>query len=346
MAEATPLARQWMLLRMLAARRYGVTVDEAARDLGVTIRTIRRDLRLFQDLGFRLEESIGDFGLKRWRLQADASGTPVVGFAIDEALALYLGRRFLEPLAGTFIWQAAQDAFQKVRAAFSRQALEYLEKMATRLHSTAVGGGDYAAKAELIDHLLQGIEDRHATHIVYRSARSTEPVTYEIHPYGLALHRGSLYLVAWSRDHDELRHFKVDRVEEVEVSPFPFQPLKDFDLAEHLSNSFGVFHGNADVEVEILFSPSVARYVEESKWHASQELRHHKDGSLTAKFRLSSTAEIKQWILSFGRHAEVIAPDPLREELRDEIAAMARAYAEPPPRPRYGRQKAAGRKES
>lgn len=211
MAEATPLARQWTLLRMLSAQRYGVSVEEAAAELQVTDKTIRRDLTLFRQLGFRLEVTVGERGRKRYRLDAGSGTPPSIGFAVDEALALYLGRRFLEPLAGTLFWQAAQSAFRKIRASFGRSALDYLEKMAGRLHQTTVGSGKYAEQAGLIDRLLQGIEDRRATHILYRSARATEPVEYELHPYGLAMHRGSLYLVAWSRDHDELRHFKIDR---------------------------------------------------------------------------------------------------------------------------------------
>ena len=326
MADAAPVARQWTLLRMLSAQRLGLTVDEAAAELQVAVKTIRRDLRLFQQLGFRLEETVGEHGRKRYRLDTGHGAPPSIGFAVDEALALYLGRRFLEPLAGTLFWQAAQSAFRKIRASFGRTALDYVEKMAARLHQTAVGQGNYAAQADLIDRLLQGIEDRRATHILYRSARATESVEYEIHPYGLAMHRGSLYLVAWSRDHDELRHFKVDRLEEVHVSQFPFRPLPDFNLADHLANSFGIFHGEENVEVEIRFSREVARYVSESTWHPSQQLAPHPDGTLTARFQLSTTTEIKQWILSFGRHAEAIAPKELRQELRNECAEMAKRY--------------------
>jgi predicted DNA-binding transcriptional regulator YafY len=327
MADATPVVRQWLLLRILSARRHGVTVEEAAAELSVHQKTIRRDLQTLRQVGFRLEETRAQHGRKSWRLD-DSTDGPAISFAVDEALALYLGRRFMNPLAGTPFGEAAESAFKKVRAAFARPALAYLEKLASRLHLTTTGAGDYRQRGELVDRLLLGIEDRRATHVVYRSARATEPVTYELHPYGLIFHRGSLYLVAYSRDHAAVRHFKVDRIEEVDVSAFPFQPQPDFDLSKHLASSFGVFHGDGDTRVTVRFSPEVARYVEESNWHTSQKLKRQKDGSLLAEFRLSTTAEIKQWILSFGRHAEAIAPPELREELRNEAASMAAKYGE------------------
>lgn len=325
MADATPVARHWLLLRILAARRNGVTVEEAAEELNVHSKTIRRDLQMLQQVGFHLEEKRGSHGRKRWKM-AEGSNGPAIRFAVDEALALYLGRRFLTPLAGTPLAEAAENAFKKVRSAFGEPALDYLEKLAGRVYLTTGGTGNYRDRGELVDRLLMGIEDRKASHVVYRSARSTEAVTYELHPYGLVFHRGSMYLVAFSRDHDEVRHFKVDRIEEVEVSRFPFQPLEGFDLSKHLAGSFGVFHGEGDIQVTVRFSAQVARYVEESNWHASQQLTHNKDGSLLATFQLSTTSEIKQWILSFGRHAEVLSPAELREELREELTEMAEWY--------------------
>lgn len=327
MADRVQVERQWRLLRMLSARRHGLTIEEAATELAVHQKTIRRDLQTLRHVGFPLEEARLAHGRKVWQLSVGAD-SPALGFAIDEALALYLGRRLFDPLTGTPFADAAEGAFKKIRAAFGRPALDYLEQMAGRLHHTTLGASDYRERGELIDRLLLGIEDRKATHIVYRSARATEPVTYEIHPYGLAFHRGSLYLVAHSRDHDAVRHFNVDRIEEVDVSAFPFRVPQDFDLSQHLSGSFGVFHGDGDVQVVVKFAPEVARYVEESEWHASQKLRRQKDGSLTAEFQLSSTAEIKQWILSFGRHAEAISPRELREELCAEVAALAGKYGD------------------
>lgn len=328
MADHPPLVRQWILLKHLAARRLGATVQELAQELRVSEKTIRRDLQVFQQAGFPLEETLGPHSRKSWTIRP-GNGQPELSFHFDEALALYLGRRFLEPLAGTLLWDAAQSAFQKIRACLGKTALAYLEQMAAHLHHTSVGAGDYSRQSEQVDQLMQAIEDRRATHIVYRSQRATEPVTYEIHPYGIIYHRGSMYLVAWSRDHHEVRHFKVDRVQEVEVSPFPFVLPDGFDLKKHLAGSFGVFHGTGQATVRVRFSADVARYVQESTWHASQKLSPQRDGSLLAEFQLSSTEEIKRWLLSFGRHAVVLEPPALVREMREELLETATRYTPP-----------------
>jgi len=98
-------------------------MQEMAQEMGVTEKTIRRDLRVFQEVGFPIEETTGDHGRKTWRMKPVAE-QPAMGFTFDEAIALYLGRRFLDPLAGTIFWDAAQRAFRKVRAMLSAQALK------------------------------------------------------------------------------------------------------------------------------------------------------------------------------------------------------------------------------
>ena len=325
MPEESPLVRQWIVLRMLCSHRLGVTVKELVQEMDVSEKTIRRDLETFQQAGFPLEETVGDYGRKKWRIDP-AKSQPGMTFTFDEAIALYLGRHLLEPLAGTLFWEAAQRAFKKIRASLGPKAIKYVEQFATVFHQTMVGVSDYSKKADLIDQLMIGIEDKQAVFITYQSLQATEPVTYDVHPYGLTYHKGSLYLIGWAPAHQEIRHWKVDRIEAAEVTEVAFQSPEEFDLHEHLAHSFGIFHGEGQVQIRVRFSPTAARYVSESQWHDSQRLTPQKDSSVVAEFSLDHTEEIKRWIMSFGRHAVVEKPDELREEIIEELTSLQHAY--------------------
>ena len=326
MPEESPLVRQWILLRTLCARHYGATVKEMAREMNVSQKTIRRDLETFQKAGFPLEETVGDHGLKRWRVDPVRT-QPGLTFAFDEAIALYLGRHLMEPLAGTLFWEAAQRAFKKIRATLGTNAQKYVEQFGTMFHQTTVGVSDYSKKSDMIDELMVGIEDHRAVFLTYQSLRATEPVTYDVYPYGLTYHRGSLYLIGRAPEHDDIRHWKVDRIEDAEATQVHFNRPEEFDLQTHFAHSFGVFHGEGEVHVKVRFLSAVARYVQESTWHPTQKLTGQKDGSLLAEFDLDGTEEIKRWILSFGRHAEVLEPFELREDIRAEAENMLMQYA-------------------
>jgi predicted DNA-binding transcriptional regulator YafY len=191
MRDENCLRRQWTLLRALTSRHMGLTIRQMADEVGVTGRTIRRDLVVFRDVGFPLVEEIGEFGLKTWRIRGGRD-QPALSFTFDEAAALYLGRRLLEPLAGTLLWEAERGASQKIRAALGPSVMEYLDGFAAIFHQTGVGIGDYASKAEIIDELLVAIEDGKAARLVYRSERASGSSCRDVHPYGVVYHRGAL----------------------------------------------------------------------------------------------------------------------------------------------------------
>lgn len=325
MSDQTQLVRQWILLRTLASRRLGVTVKELAEELNVSEKTIRRDFGVFQQVGFPLQDESEEFGRKRWKIEV-VRDTPNLVFTYDEAMALYIARRLTEPLAGTPFGIAAHRAFRKIRAMLSEQAASYVDRFAALFYETTIGISDYHDKSEVIDQIFMAIEEHKNLFITYQSLQATEPVSYDVQPYGLIRHRGSLYLVGRSLEHNEIRHWKIDRMASAEKTKIPFTPPEDFDLEEHLKGSFGIYYGDEPTKVRVRFAKTVARYVTEKKWHHSQKLREQRTGSVLAEFQLDSLVEFKSWILSFGRYAEVLEPDSLREELAAEVAAMAEAY--------------------
>jgi predicted DNA-binding transcriptional regulator YafY len=96
------------------------------QEMNVSEKTIRRDLKTFQTVGFPLKETVEDFGRKKWHIDEGRS-EPGLSFAFDEAIALHLGRRFLEPLTGTVFWEAAQRAFKRIRSTLGLDALKHID---------------------------------------------------------------------------------------------------------------------------------------------------------------------------------------------------------------------------
>ena len=325
MSDSKALIRQWRLLRFLADARTGYTVKDLKQEMGVSIETIRRDLKDLGHAGFKVCESVGYRGVKRWRVEGFEDN---FGFTITDLVSIYMGRQFLEPLAGTPFWDGQQKVFSKIRGALGPSAINYLKKLSASLHATTVGASDYTKRSELIDRLMVAVEDHLISLIVYQSDRSTEPVEQEVYPQGFVFHRGSLYLIAWSSRRGEIRTYKMDRIEDVHPTKLRASVPQEFDLAEWLEHSFGVFRsGSTELQtIRIHFTRDVARYVQESRWHGSQKLTTQPDGSLIAEFSLPDTQEIKRWIMSFGPNAMVLGPQELVDEVSSELQRMLSSY--------------------
>lgn len=327
MPDMPPLLRQWTLLRTLSARRLGATLRQIADEAGVSQKTALRDLALLRDIGFPVTETVGERGRKHWKLDGQ-TGLPHLNFTLEEAAALYLGRQFLEPLAGTYFFHGAQSAFQKIRSTLGDAALRHLEKLAAAFYHKTHGLADYSAKGELIDQIVRAIEDRRLTVITYRSLRATEPVThYDVHPYALVWHKQALYLIAWSAGHRQVRTFKVDRIAAAETQHLQFTRPAAFDPHRFLAGSFGIFQGDGPLQsIRVRFTPAAARLVAEKTFHPSQRLTPQPDGSVIAEYELSSLEEFTSWILSWGKEAEVLEPKELRERIIGALSGSLGNY--------------------
>jgi len=68
--------------------------------------------------------------------------------------------------------------------------------------------------------------------------------------------------------------------------------------------------------------------VQEHRWHESEKITEHPDGSLLVEYELLETVFIKKRLLSYGSLAEVLEPESLRNEIREEIELMRKRYDE------------------
>jgi predicted DNA-binding transcriptional regulator YafY len=148
---------------------------------------------------------------------------------------------------------------------------------------------------------------------------------------------GGLYVVGHDHKSGELRTFAVDRIRAIDTTSRRFAVRDDFDFERYIGGSFGVIAEPA-TRVRILFEPRWADYVAERTWHPSQKLEPRPRGRVELSMEVGGTAELRQWILSFGGGAVVLEPETLRDAVADELAAALARYRE---RPRTARRRRA-----
>jgi predicted DNA-binding transcriptional regulator YafY len=184
------------LLELIVSGDGKHDVDSLARALRVSGKTIRRDLDDLRRLGFAIVEHGPPHAAKT--LSLDKHSLSQLKLTYDEVFSLLLYRLGNSPFEGTLFGHAAASAFAKVEGAMGPVEKDYVGRMMPRVRRNSVGG-DYSEHADAVEALTVGIEDSKAVEITYLSARSTEPVTYLIEPYGMVEHRGTLYVVGHSK---------------------------------------------------------------------------------------------------------------------------------------------------
>ena len=155
------------------------------------------------------------------------------------------------------------------------------------------------------------IREHRILKITYHSQWRGDEYTTEIHPYGLVFWLADLYLVAFSTRAEDIRVFKITRILQAELTSKTFARPEDFDLEDHFSSSLSVTRSGQSFDACVRFTGPAISLVTERRWHPSQRIIDLRGWRLLVKLRISDPVGLKQWVKSFGQHAESDHPAAL-----------------------------------
>ncbi len=182
--------------------------------------------------------------------------------------------------------------------------------------------------------LTRAAATRQKLRMSYSSLSSGTNKARTIHPYQLHLARGEWLLIAYDESHatdaDPIRCFNIARIGELSALDEHFMRDLGYDGEKYVAEMFWAERGEAVVQVAVRFDEYQARYIRERQWHQNQTIDENADGGLTLKFPASGLNEIARWVMSYGRHAQVLAPAELRAIVVAHLHEMSEIYnAEP-----------------
>jgi predicted DNA-binding transcriptional regulator YafY len=326
MPRGDQLGRQWKIIQTLISAPQGKSVAELAENLDCHGRTVYRDLEALQIAGFPVTTQ-RESGKSVWSILEGAKKKIPIPFSLTELMALYFSRNMLRVLKNTAFYDSLESLFQKVKSTLPPSYLDYLNRIE---HSLEVGPRpfkSYGQFKETIDAVNKALlEGRYLDLRYYAMGRKT--MTHRrVAPYKLWFFDGTFYLIGYCLQRGDVRVFAVDRIKQWQLSEDRFHLPEDFQIEDLMGASFGVFRGQP-VTVKISFSAAVAEYISEKTWHATQRIEPQPDGSILFSARVAGTEEIKFWIMKWGRSAQVLEPESLREAIKNEAAAMLAAYGQ------------------
>jgi proteasome accessory factor B len=312
------------LIRFIEAR-HGVSVDEMAEESGVERRTIYRDLSAIQEAGYPLVSEWLN-GSKVYRFLTHFKNVPPINFTLQELMTLYFLRSPCDFLQGTPFQEEIDSIFRKVNTSLPPRYAAHMERIATVSIPLLQGKRDYGKVAEPLKLLREALLYQYRVKLAYRAKGKGKASAYRVDPYSLIFFKGGLYLLGFAHNRQGMRTFAAERISRVEVERERFEIPEDFRPERQFRSAFGIVE-EAVMQVRIKFSPVIAHTVRDRLWHPSQKTVSMPDGSIVLSFEAGGRMEIASWILSYGEHAEVLAPAELREEIGRKVGEMAARYA-------------------
>lgn len=299
---------------------------QRAEDLAATFetskRTIYRDIQALGEAGVPLISVPGrGYSLMKGYF------LPPLSFTTDEATMLLLGSDFTAQNFDAQYRSAAQSASRKIESVLSEKLRDEVRYLQDSILFISSGSTEDITETEMVRQLRRAIIERTTVRFCYhtryvRNGQSTQQ-TREADPYGLVHYANAWHLVAYCHLRQDIRNFRLDRMENLELLSRTFQRPTDFKMHQRRQEEA------QRVVVRALFDQEVARWVRESRSYFTVAEEESAQGLLVT-FQVRQESEILQWLLSWGRHVQVLEPESLRSMIAEEAVGMLRNHQNDP----------------
>jgi proteasome accessory factor B len=314
------------------ARRTFERDKDELRRLGIPIRTVQYntpyepdamegyviDRRDFYLPYLRLVQQVGD-GVE-YREKARPATLEID--ELDAPLALEALRRVTD-VPGFPLAREARSAFRKLAFDLDPHAFA---KDAAVLFVDRPGGAELTDRLRTIsDALLARKRIAFGYHGIYRNEQTTRDVA----PYGLLFQQGHWYLIGHDATRDDIRVFRVARMESVKPNTKApgtrdYEIPADFRLGAYVDRTpWQLGEGDEQpITARVLFRFPLSLWADRNGYGSLQTRRG--DGSVVREFEVHQVSPFLRWVLGMEGEAELLEPAALRDELR----ALARSIAD------------------
>lgn len=299
------------------------TVEKFCEMFEVKPRTVYADIRIMKErMGLELAYDRYKNGYYNKNPEKQL---PPFELSDGEIFALTLGKEMLSQYTGTAFEPILRSALEKIYGRLPDRVKVDLDDLRCMIKFSA--GSVIQVSRKMVIDLYRACEENKSVDIEYFTAHRGEVTERRIDPYRLLENRGTWYVVAYCHWRENIRMFALHRIQHHELTCEFFVPPDDASIEAFFSSAFFVEHTQQEHRVTIKFGPHAARYIRERKWHQSQELLEHDDGSCTLSFIAPSLDEVKRWVLMYGAEAEVLEPEAFRDTIRSELAHALDRYS-------------------
>lgn len=295
-------------------RKQIVTAKSLAEKFETCTRTIYRDMQALSASGVPIFSMPG----QGYSLM-DGYFLPPIQFKPEEAVTLLLGSNYVENNFDSAFSTHAKSAKEKLESILpSEQQKKVKELIGTfRFLSGTFSHQKFAQ--ELLEKQLillqEAIQKQQCVSFSYRKPNQNDKTARTVNPYGLVNISGIWYLVAHCLLRQQIRHFRLDRMSDLQEEHKFFQKPEEFYLPDYEPKD------DRTVIIHLLFHPTISHKIIESRYFYIDTYEHKKDG-FHVFLKTRGIDEVFPWVLSWGSQVKVLGPTILSEKVREEAKKL------------------------
>jgi predicted DNA-binding transcriptional regulator YafY len=308
----SPTTRLLTVLELLQSYKQ-MSGSEMARRLEVDKRTVRRYIVMLQDMGIPVEAERGPYGA--YQLHRGYKLPPLM-FTDAEAIALTLGLLAIREFRFPIDVAAVEGALAKTERVMPEKLLHQARGLQEAI-TFNVAPPRTLLQNDFVTTLSAAVQQRQQVFLRYRSWQG-EDSERMFDPYGIVFNEGYWYTAGYCHLREDLRTFRMDRINTLEVSERSFERPEDFDLLGHVLKSIAMLPGTTQVEVVMKTSIERAREVISPVMGTLEP----SDEGVIFRRSASQLEWIAHILISLDFPVRVVQPVELRDLIR-QMAARA-----------------------
>lgn len=251
---------------------------------------------------------------------------PPINLTVTEALGLMTLVKLVQAhRSRPLIWASLSAIYKLLNTVPEPLRSACGEMMA---HVTVNGGAQLQGDGEgrYYTLLQQCIDERRACRLVYRSPVEPQPITCCLEPYALHFAARAWYVLGRSDAHNEVRIFKLARIQQLDPLNRFFRRPKRFRVEDKLGKAWQLIPEGKEHQVELEFSAKVAQNVAEVRWHPTQQQELLPDGRCRMTFTVDGLGEIAWWLCGYADQVVVKKPLELRRRVQQMLESAVANY--------------------
>lgn len=151
---------------------------------------------------------------------------------------------------------------------------------------------------------------------------------YEISPYALVWDDENYYITAYYEKYDSISHFRVDRMDRIEILDEPRigkDAFNSYNIGESVDKVFGMFSGE-ETEVKLMFKKSNQLLgVIVDRFGKNIYISQPDDEHFVVNIKVAESPVFWGWLFTFGDEVRILAPESMKKKYTDMLKRTLKA---------------------
>lgn len=280
-------------------------VSELAYILETTSRNIIEYKRELEEAGYYIDSIPGRYG--GYKLEK-SNIMPSLKLTNEEKLGLMKGYEMIMSKPEFMYTKHFVGAMSKISSSIllkhSEEPTIFIDKWPLAMPKEQV--------LERYDLITEAIKKKKTLKLEYLTTKNVY-ANKEINPYKLYMFDNEWYVLALSKNDNDIKYFKLNRIGQIELTNEDFRVGKYFNASDYL-DEYGMKRNGEWYDVELKLSGKSAILPREYVYGRNQEIKVDGDSTILS-CKMQYKDKIIKFVLGFGSDCEIIKPEWLKEEI-------------------------------